>query len=70
MTSEIQIMVWDRHRYVVGLIGCNPPLDNWIANNNSYFNKIKTCPVRFNSKRAHAITKMNDNTSMGNTRAG
>jgi hypothetical protein len=35
-----------------------------------YKQNIKTCPVRFNSNRAHAITKMNDNTNMGNTRAG
>jgi hypothetical protein len=43
MLMEIQVLVWDRHKYVVGLnqlMGSQPPhLDNWISNGNADINK-------------------------------
>jgi hypothetical protein len=49
MLMEIQVLVWDRHKYVVGLnqlMGSQPipHLDNWISNGNADINKpYKTC---------------------------
>jgi hypothetical protein len=37
MPMKIQVVTWDRHKHVVGLkgfMGSNPPLDNWISNDN------------------------------------
>jgi hypothetical protein len=43
MTTEIQVLAWERHKNIVALIrliGTYPsPLDNWISNSNTYINK-------------------------------
>ena len=56
MTSNIQVLAWDRHTYVAGLnrlIGSQPsPLDNWKFNGNTDINqkrKLKKTLNRFAS---------------------
>jgi hypothetical protein len=75
MTLGIQVLAWDRPKYMAELnrlMGCQTfLLDNMISNDNTYINKrYKNRHISLHSKRPYTSTKMNDNINMDSTIAG